>query len=68
MKSKRLTKKQISQIISNTPQELKGLQKFNEIETFGYFQKSGANWSYWAKYIDYNENKIPVVTVFGEIQ
>lgn len=62
----KLTKKQIEIIRENTPKELKGLHN-SFIEDFGYYQKSGANWSYLAGYVEYNGLRILVVKVFGEI-
>lgn len=59
----KLTKKQIELIIKNTKKELKG--KYASIaQTLGYFQKTGANWSYVAGWT-YDGDL--VVTVFGQV-
>lgn len=60
----KLTRKQIIAIINPTPPELKHKQDHLD-ETLGYFQPSGANWSYRAGWT-YEGNL--VVLRFGEIQ
>lgn len=60
----KLTWKQIIAIINHTPPELKHKQDHLN-ETLGYFQPSGANWSYRAGWT-YEGNL--VVLRFGEIQ
>lgn len=60
----KLTKKQIDLIIEHTKKELKGTQT-SLMECLGYYQKSGANWSYIAGWT-YDSDL--VVTVFGEIE
>jgi hypothetical protein len=59
-----LTKKQINLIIEKTKEELKGTQTHIGT-TLGYYQKSGANWSYIAGWT--NDGEL-VATVFGEVQ
>ena len=59
----KLTKKQIDAIRAHTPEELKGKQ-VHFAETLGYFQKSGANWSYIA---GWTYDGALVVTRFGEV-
>lgn len=64
----KLTRKQIEVIRENTPQELKGRQTTIS-QSLGYFQPSGANWSYcagWAR-LEANKPMVLVVTRFGEI-
>ena len=64
----KLTRKQIDIIRLYTPEELKGTQlKGWAGYTLGLYTPSGANWSYIAKYIDYNGAPVLVVTRFGEI-
>lgn len=64
----KLTRKQIDMIRLYTPKELKGTQiKSWSGYTLGTFTPNGANWSYIARYIDYNGAPILVVTRFGEI-
>ena len=64
----KLTRKQIDIIRLYTPEELKGTQlKGWAGYTLGSYTPSGANWSYIAKYIDYNGAPVLVVTRFGEI-
>ena len=53
----KLTKKQIEIIRKNTPNELKGKQ-ISICQTLGYYQPTGANWSYIAGYINYNNTNI----------
>lgn len=62
----KLTYKQINIIRRNTPEFLKGFH-YSFIEDFGHFQKSGANWSYLAGYIEVEGVRYLVVKVFGEI-
>ena len=62
----KLTKKQIETIKANTPEELKGLQVYLW-DTLGYYQKTGANWSYVVGYTTYKGVMLPVVTMFGEV-
>lgn len=62
----KLTKKQIDIIRENTPKELKG-QHLSVWDRLGYYQKTGANWSYVAGYVEHNGQKVLVVTVFGEV-
>lgn len=59
-----LTKKQIDAIIANTKKELKG-KSASIAQTLGYYQKSGANWSYIA---GWTYDGYLVVTIFGQIQ
>lgn len=64
----KLTRKQIDLIRLYTPAELKGTQlKGWTGYTLGTFAPAGANWSYIAKYIDYNGAPVLVVTRYGEI-
>ena len=64
----KLTRKQIDTIRVYTPAELKGKQISGwSGMTLGIFTPAGANWSYIAKYIDYNGAPVLVVTRFGEI-
>jgi hypothetical protein len=64
----KLTRKQIDVIRLYTPEELKGKQASGwSGYTLGLYTPSGANWSYIAKYIDYNGTPVLVVTRFGEI-
>ena len=62
----KLTKKQIEIIRKNTPNELKNKQ-ISICQTLGYYQPAGANWSFVAGYINYNNTNILVVTQFGAI-
>jgi hypothetical protein len=64
----KLSRKQIDVIRLYTPEELKGKQISGwGGYTLGSYTPSGANWSYIAKYIDYNGAPVLVVTRFGEI-
>ena len=68
----KLTKRQIDTIIENTPTELKGYHH-NFIDDFGWYMKSGANWSYrvgWVRRdIDNTSTELVLaVKVFGVIQ
>ena len=63
----KLSKKQITTIIENTPSELKGTHAPFESE-FGWFMRYGANWSYQAGYITHKGGLVLVVRVFGVIQ
>lgn len=64
---KRLTKRQIQQIIIHTPEELHGkaLGSAAMVETLGCFQPEDANWSYQAGWL--NDGQL-VVMVFGIIK
>ena len=64
---KRLTKRQIQQIIFHTPDELHGKALGSDamVETLGCFQPEGANWSYQAGWL--NDGQL-VVMVFGIIE
>jgi hypothetical protein len=64
----KLTKKQIDVIRLYTPVDLKGTQAGSLYGyTLGSYTPRGANWSYIAKYIEYNGAPVLVVTRFGEI-
>jgi len=63
----KLTKRQIDTIIRNTPEDLKGYHNSFESD-FGYFMPLGANWSYHAGYVRYNDGVVLVVKVFGQIK
>ena len=63
----KLTKQQIEIIIENTPKELDGSHHAFESD-FGCFMKQGANWSYRAGYVKYNDDLVLVVKVFGQIK
>ena len=64
----KLTKNQIDLIRLYTPEKLKGKRISGwSGYTLGSFTPAGANWSYVAKYIDYNGAPVLVVTRFGEI-
>lgn len=66
-----MTRKQINLIRETTPNELKGHQisrtDCKRLETVGRCQKSSANWSDIVELVEYNGNKILVVTRFGEV-
>lgn len=64
----KLTKKQIDIIRLYTPAALKGRQVSGwSGYVLGTYTPAGANWSYVAKYIDYNGAPVLVVARFGEI-
>lgn len=67
----KLTRKQIEIIRKNTPTELVGKQRQSAnvfyLGEFGYFQPAGANWSYIAELVKYNNQPLLIVTSFGEI-
>ena len=64
--------KEIKEIISYTPEELKGVQistlPGNIQLTVGYFSHIGTNWSYVVHSLFYKNQLINVATVFDEIR
>ena len=62
----KLTKKQIDIIRANTPEHIKGY-RVSLSDRLGYFQKSGANWSYQAGWAKIGDVSYLVVTRFGEV-
>ena len=63
----KVNKKTIERIAVNTPAELKDSQSHYMYEIIGYYQPSGANWSYKVGYIEYNNQPLLVVENFGSI-
>lgn len=59
----KLTKKRIDSIREHTPDSMKGKQDHIR-DTLGYYQPSGANWSYCA---GWNYDGVLIVTRFGEV-
>ena len=64
---KAITKWQVDAIRKHTPSELVGSQAYPTEYDFGYYMPMGANWSYQAVYIEYQDRPLLVVKRFGQI-
>ena len=66
----KMTIKEVKEIITHTPEDLKGRQisDFPERLQIGYAKKSAANWSYQVCAVLHKGFIISVVSVFGAIK
>lgn len=65
----KVTRKKIKEIISYTPDELRGKQVSDFRHLFvGHYTPTNSNWSYQISVVEHRGEMFKVVSVFGQIQ